>query len=249
MDQASTDVVQRLLDAGADPSVGDGDGTTCLHIAASLANAKLAKILINSETGVDTNAPDNQGSTPLHFAVQDVQDARDADVQRCVKLLLEHGAKPDLKDRDGKRPADLARSDELKKLLAGADADDLGGTAGTNRRRRRGNESSEDAPPAGGRAGEEEEGQSGGRRRRRPGAMEQVRSEVFSAVGNRTEQRRRRRQGEEGGQGDGALEAMLAEHEVRVRVRVRVSPFALTLTLTLTLALALTLTRSARSGG
>ena len=226
MDQASTDVVQRLLDAGADPSVGDGDGTTCLHIAASLANAKLAKILINSKTGVDTNAPDNQGSTPLHFAVQDVQDARDADVQRCVKLLLEHGAKPELKDRDGKRPADLARSDELKKLLAGADADDLGGTAGTNRRRRRGNESSEDAPPAGGRAGEEE-GQSGGRRRRRPGAMEQVRSEVFSAVGNRTEQRRRRRQGEEGGQGDGALEAMLAEHEVRVRIRVRVSPLGL----------------------
>ena len=224
VDQASTAVVQRLLDAGADPSVGDGDGTTCLHIAASLANVKLAKILINSELGADTNAPDNQGSTPLHFAVQPIQEARDADVQRCIKLLLEHGAKPEKKDKEGKRPADLARADEVKKLLAGADADELGATAGTSRRRRRGNESSDDVPAAGGRA-DEEEGQAGGRRRRRPGAvasaMEQVRSEVFSAVGSRTDQRRRRRQGEEGGQqGDAALEGMLAQHEEREERRM-----------------------------
>ena len=232
MDQASTEVVQRLLDAGADPSVGDGDGTTCLHIAASLANVKLAKILINSELGVDTNVPDNQGSTPLHFAVQPIQEARDADVQRCVKLLLEHGANPEKKDKEGKRPADLARADEVKKLLAGADADELGSTTGTSRRRRRGNESSDDVPPAAGRA-DEEEGQAGGRRRRRPGAvasaMEQVRSEVFSAVGSRTEQRRRRRQGEEGQgspsaggarQGEAALEVMLAQHEEREERRM-----------------------------
>jgi len=67
-----------MLEAGADPSAGDEDGTTCLHIAASLANTKLARLLTNSELGADANAPDKRGSTPLHLAVAPIQDARGA---------------------------------------------------------------------------------------------------------------------------------------------------------------------------
>lgn len=113
-----------MLEAGADPSAGDEDGTTCLHIAASLANTKLARLLTNSELGADANAPDKRGSTPLHLAVAPIQDARgalppspsqrprhtqlgpslaDSDVIKCVKFLLGHGANPETKDHEGLR--------------------------------------------------------------------------------------------------------------------------------------------------
>ena len=59
--------VDFLLDRGADPAMGNGAGSTALHIAALRAYPGVIKRM--AERGLNVNVPDSEGFTPLDYAV------------------------------------------------------------------------------------------------------------------------------------------------------------------------------------
>jgi ankyrin repeat protein len=127
------DVVEALYQGGADVNLhhrkvvwGADDGDTPLHIAtrASVgvgahrrdmptAHSECAKILI--AYGADVNAQNDAGRTPLHSAVLRIENVD------FVKVLLEHGAKLDVKDVKRKTARMLARNTEIVALLREAE--------------------------------------------------------------------------------------------------------------------------------
>jgi len=72
-----------------------------------------AEVKTVNKDGVDINATNNKGNTPLYTAVK----RGDAEV---VRLLLNRGPIPDIKNNKGKAPADLPKKStnvEIKKLF------------------------------------------------------------------------------------------------------------------------------------
>ena len=76
------DMVQRLLENGADPNICNNDRTTPLHEASSRGSLEAARLLLSYGAKVDVK--DKKGNTPLQLAKSD----------EMTKLLLEHGAVP-----------------------------------------------------------------------------------------------------------------------------------------------------------
>jgi len=143
--QGQTEEVQMLLEAGANVDAAGESGATPLYEAVANKHKDLAKILLDAEAKV--NAATKSGWTPLHQAVtnkykdlvQILLDARanvDATTEAgwtplhraavnedkdLAKILLDAGADPTIKiseGRDkGKTPFDIAKDDEIKKVL------------------------------------------------------------------------------------------------------------------------------------
>ena len=121
--RGSTLLAQRLLHAGADPTVRDGFGQTpaefamrqrrpdmaallvrpdmhiSLHLAAYAGNLEHTRRLI--EAGADTNARDEQGRTPLHMVGF-------ASRYEVAQLLVNNGADPSAEDKGGWTPLHMA---------------------------------------------------------------------------------------------------------------------------------------------
>jgi ankyrin repeat protein len=94
----AADVVQLLLNRGADVFIANHIRQTALYYAAESMDESTAKLLL--EHGADVNARDFVSQTPLHRA---------AYLQApFVQLLLDHGADPAARDAEGKTPWDLA---------------------------------------------------------------------------------------------------------------------------------------------
>jgi len=107
--------VKALLNAGVDPDARDSYGGTALHAAMFQDKIEVVELLIAN--GFDPNAigPGN-GYTPLHDAVW-------ANNLAAVRLLLKHGARADIKGKDGLDPyakAVQAGKAEIAALLTGA---------------------------------------------------------------------------------------------------------------------------------
>jgi ankyrin repeat protein len=85
------------------------DGQTALHYAALYNYDKLAEILLDNNT--DINSADNLGRTPLHLAAQN-------DSCQAAASLILHGAHAALKDNDDKIALDYAKSSEMKNIVA-----------------------------------------------------------------------------------------------------------------------------------
>jgi ankyrin repeat protein len=109
--------VKLLLDAGADPSQALDDGSTPLMAVAGLGaprggdeevkeagdrNDPVDVIKLLVEKGADVNAANEIGMTSMHFAVQRGSD-------RVIEYLASKGAKFDIKNKQGRTAADLAR--------------------------------------------------------------------------------------------------------------------------------------------
>ena len=109
--------VKLLVDAGANPSLALVDGSTPLMAAAGLGAPRggdeevteagdrndpvdVMKLLVDK--GADVNAVNDQGMTPMHYAVQ-------RGVDRIIEYLASKGARFDVKNKQGRSPADLAR--------------------------------------------------------------------------------------------------------------------------------------------
>jgi|ERR1700722_360471 len=63
------------------------------------------------EAGVDVNAADDQGLTPVMVAAENGD-------QELVRNLLAHGANPNARDSKGKKAADYTKDPEIRDLLA-----------------------------------------------------------------------------------------------------------------------------------
>ncbi|XP_068182712.1 nuclear factor NF-kappa-B p100 subunit isoform X2 [Antennarius striatus] len=82
-------VVEVLLRAGADPSRLDKDGRSALHLAALVGDSATLRPLLahlGERHAHLVNTPDFHGLHPLHLAVR-------RDGERCLRLLVEGGAK------------------------------------------------------------------------------------------------------------------------------------------------------------
>ncbi|UYV60376.1 ANKRD50 [Cordylochernes scorpioides] len=130
--QGHARVVERLLQAGADPDPADGEGWTPLRSAAWAGHAEVVDVLLRHGASVDR--ADHEGRTALRAAswgghedivnrLLDEKAAVDAEDREgrtaliaaaymghrdIVSLLLERGASPDHADRDGRTALSVA---------------------------------------------------------------------------------------------------------------------------------------------
>jgi len=104
-----------LLDAGADPKLTLKDRTTVLMIASAggavvgayavaipvTEDSSIEAIKLCLDRGVDINAFNTSGTTAVHAAVQ-------RGGLKVVRYLADHGAKLDMKNKQGRTPLDIA---------------------------------------------------------------------------------------------------------------------------------------------
>ncbi|XP_050928761.1 poly [ADP-ribose] polymerase tankyrase-2 [Lates calcarifer] len=93
------DVVDHLLQTGANVHARDDGGLIPLHNACSFGHSEVVSLLLCQ--GADPNARDNWNYTPLHEA------AIKGKIDVCI-VLLQHGADPNIRNTDGKSALDLA---------------------------------------------------------------------------------------------------------------------------------------------
>ncbi|KAF8774082.1 Poly [ADP-ribose] polymerase tankyrase-1 like protein [Argiope bruennichi] len=103
------DVVEHLLQNGANVHARDDGGLIPLHNACSFGHAEVVQLLLKH--GADPNARDNWNYTPLHEAA--IKGKTDV----CI-VLLQHGADPNIRNTDGKAALDLA-DPSARAVLAG----------------------------------------------------------------------------------------------------------------------------------
>ncbi|KAH8807390.1 ankyrin repeat-containing domain protein, partial [Xylogone sp. PMI_703] len=95
------DMVELLLNRGANIEVKCSQGRTPLFIAASNGYEEVVRVLL--ERGANIEAEDHRGWTPLSIALKDTR--RHASV---VRLLLKYGAHKEHQDRHGRTPLSYA---------------------------------------------------------------------------------------------------------------------------------------------
>ncbi|GAB6027052.1 hypothetical protein CHUAL_013779 [Chamberlinius hualienensis] len=103
------DIVEHLLQNGANVHARDEGGLIPLHNACSFGHAEVVQLLLKH--GADPNARDNWHYTPLHEA------AIKGKVDVCI-VLLQHGVDPTIRNTDGKLALDLADA-SAKAVLTG----------------------------------------------------------------------------------------------------------------------------------
>ncbi|OHT02680.1 hypothetical protein TRFO_30178 [Tritrichomonas foetus] len=89
------ELVQLLLNNGADVNIGDENGTIPLHIACKLDQVAIGKILIDANSNINTKG---QGkNTPLHYASHNMN-------KTLVEILIKKGASAREKNDEGRTP-------------------------------------------------------------------------------------------------------------------------------------------------
>ncbi|MXY21528.1 MAG: hypothetical protein F4Y49_09380 [Dehalococcoidia bacterium] len=117
--ERETEIVQFLLEAGADVNARDSDENPVLYGAVIWGEIEIMQILVDA--GADVNARDKWGDTLLHRAVWWGE-------PESVRFLLEAGAGVNAKNESGDSPAKLALEEEEHEILqilidAGAEVD------------------------------------------------------------------------------------------------------------------------------
>jgi ankyrin repeat protein len=100
------DILVLANEAGADPTITNRFGGVAVIPASERGHVEVVRYLL-AETDIDVDHVNNLGWTALLEAI--ILADGDAAHQEIVRLLLEHGADPDLADRDGVTPLAHAR--------------------------------------------------------------------------------------------------------------------------------------------
>jgi ankyrin repeat protein len=101
------EVVKLLLQHGANVSARDNKNNTVLHYAAKSLNKEVVELLLRS---TDVNAKNIYGETPLKLLMREC--VRWDERKRCyevARLLVTHGADPNIRDSRGTAPLDSAK--------------------------------------------------------------------------------------------------------------------------------------------
>jgi ankyrin repeat protein len=116
--RADVDLVQRLLELGANVNQAERDGSTALHGAAWFYNHRLCELLL--ARGANVNAQDELGRSPLHELTRSTygrsaffETDREADILKTADVLVAKGADRRLKDKEGKTAWDLFKAPPL----------------------------------------------------------------------------------------------------------------------------------------
>jgi len=113
------ELLKYMISKGADPLVKTKNSVTTLHLITQLGTVEQVKYIYDFFKNV--NIQDNNGKTPLHYAVEDVMYDDEERILSVVKYLLRVGANKKIKTLWGKTPYDLAKrritDSEILKLL------------------------------------------------------------------------------------------------------------------------------------
>ncbi|CEJ86403.1 hypothetical protein VHEMI04095 [[Torrubiella] hemipterigena] len=116
VDGNGLECVRVLIDRGADVNFKDFHGRGILHGCAINSRATILRHLLQNVKGLDPNIQDDNGNTPLHDAVA-------TDSEAVARVLLDHGARTDIKANNGRTPLRAARDADhvgLFELLSAA---------------------------------------------------------------------------------------------------------------------------------
>jgi uncharacterized protein len=107
------DLVQKLLDKGADPNIADAEGAVPLAEACigTRLNQNIIKMLIDK--GAKVNHQEKNGATPLIYIAANKQTTPE-NRQAVVKMLLDAGADKKIKDTKGKTALDWSKETGTK---------------------------------------------------------------------------------------------------------------------------------------
>jgi serine/threonine protein kinase/ankyrin repeat protein len=108
------EAVRQLLEHHAKPNQRAKDGSTPLIQAVTFGRTLVAQILVNH--GTDVNLADSSETTPLMIAAETSPNIKDP--AHFIKLLLDHGAKRDLKDSQGRTALDRAKESNNAPAIA-----------------------------------------------------------------------------------------------------------------------------------
>lgn len=100
--EGKADVVRLLFPYDPDV-IRENDGYPHIHMACGGGSVETVRFLL--EHGSSVNETDSEGDTPLHLAVSELYEK--PSLPDIVRLLIEHGADPDIRNRFGHSPLDF----------------------------------------------------------------------------------------------------------------------------------------------
>ena len=122
-EEAKMSHVSGLLRKLCNLNVRDQSGNTLLHKAmdyrldGGFPCIDTVKLLLNA--GINVNAINNMGDTPLHEAVKYIPSSKNIHhLTNIVEALLDGGAHHDFVNNEGKTAMDLALTDEVRRILS-----------------------------------------------------------------------------------------------------------------------------------
>ena len=134
----SVDIMRWLLKHNADASTQTNNRRTPLHRAAYNANLEAVQVLLEYNPDVGLRDEDRDGDTPLHDILikTKISPSPEGKVVEIVRRLLEYGADPNIRRRNGSTPLHQASSfgsPEVTRLLLshGAKIDEKDGEGKT----------------------------------------------------------------------------------------------------------------------
>lgn len=114
----NVEVAALLLKAGADPLAEDvTHQQTPIHFAAVTGKLEFLKLILAN--GIDINLRStHNGETPLYYATRQSLMSAEMDKRiQAVEFLLANGADPNVADKDGKTPYQIAQQPKVRELL------------------------------------------------------------------------------------------------------------------------------------